>query len=165
MQREGRDPDAEFERGIQGDNACFKGIHRDQLTIALHVCRGNSASRWYTEGGYDVIAEKLFNLLDVDRYLLEYDTERAGSFDPLRMFPRNKSVVLGLVTTKEPRLESQDELRRRIDEAGRYVPLENLALSPQCGFASVAAGNLISHDDQWQKLELIVETARKVWGV
>jgi 5-methyltetrahydropteroyltriglutamate--homocysteine methyltransferase len=164
IQQEGRDPDAEFERGIQGDNDCFKGIRRDSVTIALHVCRGNSLSRWYTEGGYDAIAEKLFNLLDVDRYLLEYDTDRAGGFEPLRMAPRNKAVVLGLVTTKEPRLESQDELRRRIDEASRYVPLENLALSPQCGFASVAAGNLISHDDQWRKFELIVDTARKVWG-
>lgn len=164
MRQEGVDPDAEFKRGIQGDNACFEGIHRDDVTIALHVCRGNSLSRWYTQGGYDVIAEKLFNLLDVDRYLLEYDTERAGGFEPLRMAPRNKTVVLGLVTTKEPRLESQDELRRRIDEASRYVPLENLALSPQCGFASVAAGNRISHDDQWRKLELVVDTARKLWG-
>jgi 5-methyltetrahydropteroyltriglutamate--homocysteine methyltransferase len=162
--QEGRDPDAEFERGVRGDNACFKGVSRDNVTIALHVCRGNSQSRWYTEGGYDVIAEKLFNLLDVDRYLLEYDTERAGGFEPLRMVPRNKDVVLGLVTTKEPRLESQGELRRRIDEASRYVPLDNLALSPQCGFASVAAGNLISQDDQWRKLELIVDTAAKVWG-
>ena len=164
MRQEGRDPDAEFERGIQGDNACFEGIARDNVIVALHVCRGNSLSRWYTEGGYDVIAEKLFNLLDVDRYLLEYDTERAGTFEPLRMAPRNKAVVLGLVTTKQPRLESQDELCRRIDEASRYIPLENLALSPQCGFASVAAGNLISHDDQWRKLELIVTTARKMWG-
>jgi len=106
----------------------------------LHVCRGNSRSRWYTEGGYDAIAEKLFGLLDADRFLLEYDSDRSGGFEPLRLVPRGKGVVLGLVTTKEPRLESQDELRRRIDEAAKYVPLENLALSPQCGFASVAAG-------------------------
>jgi 5-methyltetrahydropteroyltriglutamate--homocysteine methyltransferase len=164
MRKEGCDPDVEFERGIEGDNSCLKGISRDNLTIALHVCRGNSQSRWYTEGGYDAIAEKLFTRLDVDTYLLEYDTERAGGFEPLRMVPRNKAVALGLVTTKEPRLESQDELRRRIDRASQYIPLENLALSPQCGFASVAAGNLISEDDQWRKLELIVDTARKIWG-
>ncbi len=134
------------------------------MVTALHVCRGNSRSRWYTEGGYDAIAEKLFGSLDVDAFLLEYDSERSGGFEPLRLVPRNKTVVLGLITTKEPKLESQDALRRRIDEAARYVPLENLALSPQCGFASVAAGNLISMDDQWRKLELVVETARKVWG-
>ena len=100
----------------------------------------------------------------MDTFLLQYDTERSGGFEPLRLVPRNKTVVLGLVTTKEPKLESQDELRRRIDEAARYIPIENLALSPQCGFASVAAGNLLSIDDQWRKLELVVETARKVWG-
>ena len=105
-----------------------------------------------------------FNRLDVDTFLLEYDTERSGGFEPLRLVPPGKNVVLGLVTTKEARLESQDELLRRIDEAARYVPLANLALSPQCGFASVAAGNLISQDDQWRKLELVVDTARKVWG-
>jgi 5-methyltetrahydropteroyltriglutamate--homocysteine methyltransferase len=164
MRKDGRDPDVEFERGIDGDNSCLTGIPRDNLTVALHVCRGNSQSRWYTEGGYDAIAERLFIHLNVDTYLLEYDTERAGGFEPLRMVPKNKGVVLGLVTTKEPRLESQDELRRRIDQASLYIPLENLALSPQCGFASVAAGNLISEDDQWRKLELIVDTARKVWG-
>src|ERR1700758_4756384 len=161
MLRAGRGPDEEFERGIQGDNSCLMGIPRSNLTLALHVCRGNSRSRWYTEGAYDLIAEKLFGRLDVDTFLLEYDTARSGDFEPLVLVPRDKNVVLGLVTTKEARLESPDELRRRIDEAARYVPLENLALSPQCGFASVAAGNLISHDDQWRKLELIVETARQ----
>ena len=164
MNQAGRDPDIEFERGIEGDNSSLRGIPRNNLTIALHVCRGNSQSRWYTEGGYDVIAEKLFTGLDVDTYLLEYDTARSGGFEPLRMVPRNKSVVLGLVTTKEPQSPSQEELCRRIDQASRYVPLESLALSPQCGFASVAAGNLISHEDQWRKLELIVNTARTIWG-
>jgi 5-methyltetrahydropteroyltriglutamate--homocysteine methyltransferase len=164
LEHAGLDPDIEFERGIKGDNSCLKGIPRNNLTIALHVCRGNSQSRWYTEGAYDVIAEKLFGGLDVDAYLLEYDTERSGGFEPLRLVPKNKAVVLGLVTTKEPQSASQDELCRRIDQASHYVPLENLALSPQCGFASVAAGNLISNDDQWRKLELIVDTARKVWG-
>jgi 5-methyltetrahydropteroyltriglutamate--homocysteine methyltransferase len=160
----GRDPDRELEEAIGGDNAVLAGVNRDDVTLALHVCRGNSRSRWYTEGGYDAIAEKLFGSLDVDRFLLEYDSERAGSFAPLRLMPKNKRVVLGLVTTKEPRLESQDELIRRIEEAARYVPLERLALSPQCGFASVAAGNLLTADDQWRKLELVVSTARKVWG-
>ena len=164
IKQAGRDPDIEFARGIEGDTSCLKGIPRNNLTLAVHVCRGNSQSRWYTEGGYDVIAEKLFSGLDVDTFLLEYDTERSGGFEPLRLVPKNKVVVLGLVTTKEPQSSSQDELCRQIDQASRYVPLENLALSPQCGFASVAAGNLISHEDQWRKLELIVDTARKVWG-
>jgi 5-methyltetrahydropteroyltriglutamate--homocysteine methyltransferase len=160
----GRDPDRELDDAIRGDNAAFAGLNRDDVTLALHVCRGNSRSRWYTEGGYDAIAEKLFGSLDVDRFLLEYDSDRAGSFTPLRLMPKNKRVVLGLVTTKEPRLESQDDLVRRIEEASRYVPLERLALSPQCGFASVAAGNLLTADDQWRKLELVVSTARKLRG-
>jgi 5-methyltetrahydropteroyltriglutamate--homocysteine methyltransferase len=163
MRQEGRDPDKELEAGIAGDNAALEGVPRDKVTLALHVCRGNSRSRWYTEGGYEAIAEKLFQTLDVDRFLLEYDTERSGGFEPLRLVPRGKSVVLGLITTKEPRLESVDELGRRIDEAVRYVPLEHLAISPQCGFASVAAGNLLSESDQWRKLALVAETARRVW--
>jgi 5-methyltetrahydropteroyltriglutamate--homocysteine methyltransferase len=152
-----------LETGIAGDNAALEGVPRDRVTLALHVCRGNSRSRWYTEGGYEAIAEKLFQTLDVDRFLLDYDTERAGGFEPLRLVPRGKSAVLGLITTKEPRLESVDELRRRIDEAARYVPLDYLAISPQCGFASVAAGNLLSESDQWRKLALVAETARRVW--
>ena len=164
MRGQGRDPDRELEDGIAGDNAALADVPRDRVTVALHVCRGNSRSRWYTEGGYDAIAEKLFQTLDVDRFLLEYDTDRCGGFEPLRLIPRNKTVVLGLVTTKEPALESTDELRRRIDEAARYLPLENLALSPQCGFASVAAGNLLSMDDQWRKLALVADTAHRVWS-
>jgi 5-methyltetrahydropteroyltriglutamate--homocysteine methyltransferase len=160
----GRDPDREFENAVAGDNSCLKDVPRDRVTLGLHVCRGNSRSRWYTEGGYDAIAEKLFNTLEVDAFLLEYDTQRAGGFEPLRLAPRGRTIVLGLITTKEPKLESQDDLRRRIDEAARYVPLENLAISPQCGFASTAKGNLLSMDDQWRKLELTVDTARKVWG-
>ena len=136
MRQSGGDPDADFEAAIAGDNAALAGVSRNDVTLAVHVCRGNSRSRWYTEGGYDVIAEKLFARLDVDRFLLEYDTERSGTFEPLRLVPQGKDVVLGLVTTKEPRLERQDDLRRRIDDAARYVPLEHLALSPQCGFAS-----------------------------
>ena len=164
MRRGGLDPDKELENAIAGDNAALREVPRGSVVLALHVCRGNSRSRWYTEGGYDAIAEKLFGSLRVDRFLLEYDTARSGGFEPLRLVPRGKSVVLGLITTKEPQLERQDELRRRIDEAAKFVPLENLALSPQCGFASVAAGNLLSGDEQWKKLALVVDTARKVWG-
>ncbi len=164
MKYAGLDPHKELENAIAGDNAAMRDVPRGGVILALHVCRGNSRSRWYTEGGYDAIAEKLFGLLQVDRFLLEYDSERSGSFEPLRLVPRGKSVVLGLITTKEPQLESQGEVRRRIDEAAKFVPLENLALSPQCGFASVAAGNLLSADEQWKKLELVVDTARKVWG-
>ena len=163
MRQSGRNPDKELENAVAGDNAVLREVPRSTATVGMHVCRGNSKSRWYTEGGYDAIAEKLSGL-QVDRFLLEYDTERSGGFEPLRLVPRGKSVVLGLITTKEPKLESQGELRRRIDEASKFVPLENLALSPQCGFASVAAGNLLSMDEQWKKLELVVDTARKVWG-
>jgi 5-methyltetrahydropteroyltriglutamate--homocysteine methyltransferase len=164
MRTAGFDPDAEFDRSIKGDNLVLKDVPRDKVTVAVHVCRGNSRSRWYTEGGYDAIAERLFGQLDVDLFLLEYDTERAGGFEPLRLVPRGKFIVLGLITTKQPKLESQDDLLRRIDEASRFVPLDNLALSTQCGFASVAAGNLLSLDDQWRKLELVVDTARKAWS-
>jgi 5-methyltetrahydropteroyltriglutamate--homocysteine methyltransferase len=160
----GEDPDRSFDAAIAADNACLQGVQRQGLTVAIHICRGNNESKWYAEGGYEPIAEKLFGSLTVDRYLLEYDTARAGTFAPLRFMPRNKLVVLGLVSSKDPRLESQDELLRRIDEAARYVPIENLALSPQCGFASTAAGNLLTEDEQWCKLELVVATARKVWG-
>ena len=164
MQMSGTDPDAEFEAAVAGDNATFAGLERPGVTIAVHICRGNSRSRWYTEGGYDAIAEKLFARLDVDRFLLEYDTERSGTFEPLRLVPRGKDVVLGLITTKEPTIERADDVRRRIDEAARYMPLEHLALSPQCGFASIAAGNLLSMDDQWKKLALVAEVARKTWS-
>jgi 5-methyltetrahydropteroyltriglutamate--homocysteine methyltransferase len=164
MHQSGRDPDAEFEKAVQGDNASLKGITRHGVTMGLHICRGNNRSRWYTDGGYEAIAEKLFSTLHVDRFLLEYDTARAGGFEPLRLVPRNKTVVLGLITTKEAKLESQEELLQRIDAAAHYLPVENLAISPQCGFASVAAGNLLAAADQWRKLELLVDTARKVWG-
>jgi len=164
LERDGMNPDEEFRKSVAGDNSLLKDIPRSKVAVSVHICRGNSRSRWYTEGGYDAIAEKLFGMLDVDNFLLEYDSERAGGFEPLRLVPRGKRVVLGLVTTKSPKLESQDDLRRRIDEAGRFIPLENLALSTQCGFASVAAGNLLTSDEQWRKLELVASTARKVWG-
>jgi methionine synthase II (cobalamin-independent) len=160
----GEDPDTLFEVALAADNACLEGVPRQGLTVAMHICRGNNESKWYAEGGYEPIAEQLFGTLAVDRFLLEYDTARAGTFEPLRFMPRDKMVVLGLVSSKEPRLESADEIRRRIDEASRYIPLEHLALSPQCGFASTAAGNLLTEDEQWRKLELVVEVAQKVWG-
>jgi 5-methyltetrahydropteroyltriglutamate--homocysteine methyltransferase len=158
------DPDRALEEVIAADNAVVDGLARDGLTLALHICRGNSRSRWLYEGSYDPIAEALFGKLGVDTFLLEYDSPRDGDFSPLRYLPAGKTAVLGLVTSKEPGLETRDALRRRIDEAARVVPLDKLALSPQCGFASVASGNLVSEDDQWRKLELVASTARAVWG-
>ncbi|HXJ80930.1 MAG TPA: cobalamin-independent methionine synthase II family protein [Candidatus Methylomirabilis sp.] len=159
----GVDPDRAVDENIVADNAAIDGIARDGVTFGLHMCRGNNRSRWFAEGGYDRIAERAFGQLHYDRFLLEYDSDRAGGFAPLRFVPKGKTVVLGLISTKVPQLESQDDLLRRIDEAARYVPVERLALSPQCGFASVAAGNEISWDDQRRKLALLVATARKVW--
>ncbi len=164
MRQAGIDLDRALEEAIAADNACLDGARREGVTLAVHLCRGNSRSQWISEGGYDPIAERLFSSLQVDRFLLEYDTERSGGFQPLRFVPKGKTVVLGLITTKEGRLEPQDELLRRIEEASKYVPLEYLAISPQCGFASVAAGNLLSWDEQRRKLELVAATARKVWG-
>ena len=158
------DPDVALDEAIRADNACLEGAKRDGVLLAIHLCRGNNQSKWYAEGGYDPIAEKLFNQLDVDAFLLEYESERAGTFEPLRFVPRGKSVVLGLVSSKIPALESQDDLRRRIDEASRYVPIDSLALSPQCGFASALEGNLLTEDEQWRKLQLVVNTARSVWS-
>ena len=157
------DPDAALDEAVRADDACFKAARRPGVTLAIHLCRGNNRSHWYAEGGYDAIAEKLFGSLDVDRFLLEYDDERSGTFEPLRFVPRGKTVVLGLVSSKVARLENRDTLARRIDEASKFVPLENLALSPQCGFASTAEGNLLTEDDQWAKLRLVAETASLVW--
>ena len=160
----GIDPEAALDEAIRADNACLEGAKREGVLLAIHLCRGNNQSKWYAEGGYDPIADKLFNQLNVDAFLLEYESERAGTFEPLRFIPRGKSVVLGLVSSKVPALESQDDLRRRIDEASRYVPIENLSLSPQCGFASALEGNLLTEDEQWRKLQLVADTARKVWS-
>jgi 5-methyltetrahydropteroyltriglutamate--homocysteine methyltransferase len=159
----GVDPETALDEAIRVDNACIEGVNRQGVTLAMHLCRGNNRSQWYAEGGYDLIAEKLFNQLNVDRFLLEYESERAGTFEALRFVPRSKSIVLGLISSKLPELESPDHLRRRIDEASRYVPLENLAVSPQCGFASTMEGNLLTEDDQWRKLQLVVDTARHAW--
>jgi 5-methyltetrahydropteroyltriglutamate--homocysteine methyltransferase len=134
------------------------------VTIGMHICRGNNRSAWLAAGGYEPLAERLFGGMDVDRFLLEYDTERAGGFAPLRFVRPGVTVVLGLVSSKTPVLESPDDLRRRIDEAARYVPLENLALSPQCGFASTERGNLLTVDEEKRKLELVAVTAQQVWG-
>jgi 5-methyltetrahydropteroyltriglutamate--homocysteine methyltransferase len=135
-----------------------------EVTVGMHICRGNNRSAWMSQGGYEPIAERLFGEVPVDRFLLEYDTDRAGGFEPLRFVPQGTTVVLGLVSSKVPRLEPQDDLRRRIDEAAKYVPLENLAISPQCGFASTARGNLLTVDEERRKLALVADTAQMVWG-
>ena len=134
------------------------------MTIAMHLCRGNFRSAWVAEGGYEPVAEVLFNELAVDGYFLEYDDPRSGGFPPLRFVPKDKVVVLGLLTTKLGELESKDAIKRRIDEAAKHVPLEQLCLSPQCGFSSTVHGNEIAREAQAQKLRLIVEVAREVWG-
>ncbi len=157
------EPDALLDEALRADNACFHAARHPGVTLAIHLCRGNNRSHWYAEGGYDAIAEKLFGMMNVDRFLLEYDDARSGTFEPLRFVPKGKTVVLGLVSSKRPELEKPDVLARRINEASKFVPLENLAISPQCGFASTMEGNLLTEGDQWAKLALVVETARRVW--
>ena len=159
----GGDPEHQHERYIRQINAALAG-RPPGMTITTHMCRGNFRSSWVAEGGYDFVAEALFNDLEVDGFFLEYDDARSGGFEPLRFVPPGKRVVLGLVTTKRGALESKDELKRRIDEASRFVPLEQLCLSPQCGFASTVEGNALTYDEEVAKLRLIVETAREVWG-
>jgi 5-methyltetrahydropteroyltriglutamate--homocysteine methyltransferase len=162
----GMDPEAALDEAIRADNACLDEARKAagaEVTFAIHLCRGNNQSHWYAEGGYDPIAEKLFTQLNVDVFLLEYESERAGTFEPLRFVPENKGVVLGLVSSKLPQLESKDDLKRRIEEATKYVALDRLAISPQCGFASSLEGNLLTEEDQWKKLRLVVETAGEVW--
>jgi len=151
-------------QAIAADNAVFARAKGKGITRAIHICRGNHRSAWLMSGGYDKVAEQLFALADVDRFLLEFDDERSGSFEPLRYIPKGKIAVLGLVTTKMGQLESEDSLMRRVDEAARYLPLEQLALSPQCGFASTELGNLLNEAEQRRKLELVVNTARRIWG-
>ena len=162
MRARGEDPKENFSRSLKADNQILEGF--GDVTFGIHLCRGNQRSMWHREGSYDDIAERLLNELKHDRFLFEYDTPRAGGFEPLRFLPKGKVIVLGLVSTKVPELESVDELKRRIEEAARYVPLEQIAISPQCGFSSDVVGNLISLDDQKRKLEVVVETARRVWG-
>jgi 5-methyltetrahydropteroyltriglutamate--homocysteine methyltransferase len=162
MKERGEDPVKNLARSIKADNELLRLF--DDVTFGIHLCRGNQRSMWHREGSYDAIAEMLFTELRHDRLLLEYDSPRAGTFEPLRFVPKGKTVVLGLVSTKVPELETVDDLKQRIDRASRYIPLEQLALSPQCGFASDVVGNLISEEDQKRKLEIVVETARQVWG-
>lgn len=159
----GEDPEQLVEAYIRLVNAALAG-RPDDLTIAMHLCRGNYKGRWLASGGYGYIAARAFAELDVDAFFLEYDTPRAGDFAPLEHMTPGKTVVLGLVSSKTPELEQVDDLRHRIDEAARYVPLKRLAISPQCGFASTAAGNPVTLDDEIAKLELVVEVARSVWG-
>jgi 5-methyltetrahydropteroyltriglutamate--homocysteine methyltransferase len=162
MRERGEDPAQNFARSLKADAAVIANF--PGVTFGIHLCRGNQRSMWHREGSYDAIAERLFTELPHHRFLLEYDSPRAGSFAPLRFLPKGKVAVLGLVSTKVPEMESVDALRRRLDEAAKAIPLDQLAISPQCGFASDVVGNLISADDQKRKLEIVVETARQVWG-
>ena len=159
----GEDPLRNLTRAIEADNAVIEGL-KGKATFGLHICRGNRASMWHREGKYDDIAETLFGGLKYDRLLLEYDTERAGGFEPLRYVPKGAIAVLGLITTKTGRVETVDELRRRIEEASRFLPLEQLPRSPPSGFASGIGGNFLTEDEQWRKLDVMLETARRVWG-
>src|SRR5260370_30017793 len=141
----------------------MRGRHAD-MTITMHLCRGNFRSAYIATGGYEPVADIRFNRINVDGYFMEYDTDRAGGFEPLRLLPKNKRVVLGLVTSKTGALEKKEDLRRRIDEAAKQTPLEQLCLSPQCGFASTEEGNMLTQEEQWAKLQRIVEVAKEVWG-
>ena len=159
----GDDPDALPHAYAELINAAIAG-RPDDLTVAVHLCRGNYRSTWFAQGGYEPVAEVLFNELDVDAYFLEYDDERSGDFAPLRHVPAYKTVVLGLVTSKRPELESYEELAARIDDAAKYTPLDQLCLSPQCGFASTVEGNALTEDQQWAKLADVVDTAARIWS-
>ena len=160
----GDDPDRLPEIYAHVTNAALEGKPAD-MAITMHSCRGNFRSTWIAQGGYEFVAEQLLGNTQLDGYFLEYDSERAGSFEPLRYFPKGKKqLVLGLVTSKSGRLEPRDEIKRRIDEASKYVALDQLCLSPQCGFASTEEGNVLAEDEQWAKLRMIVELAEEVWG-
>ena len=162
VQRDGEDP-AQLPLKYSNVISDILADRPASLAVTMHTCRGNHASMWMAEGGYDAVAEAVFQTA-VDGFFLEYDSARAGGFAPLRFVPRNKKVVLGLISTKTPRLEDKNQLKKRIEEAAKYVPLENLCLSPQCGFASSEVGNRLTEDDQKRKLALAVEVAREVWG-
>lgn len=163
LRSRGEDPVVNMERSVNANNALISGFP-DDVTFGVHLCRGNRESQWHREGTYDAIAEPVLGGLHYDRLMLEYDTDRAGGFEPLRFVRPEAVVVLGLLTTKTGQLESADELKRRIEEASAYVPVERLALSTQCGFASGISGNLLSEDDQWHKLERVLSVAQDVWG-
>ena len=170
MRSRGEDPEKNFRRSIDADNALIEGF--PGVTFGIHICRGNARTidpktcrlvpQWHREGSYDAIAERLFNTLKHQRLLLEYDSDRAGGFEPLRLAPKNKIVVLGLISTKSSDMETVDDLKRRIDHASQYLPVEQLALSPQCGFGGIDS-RVLSEDEMWQKLDRAVETAAEVW--
>ena len=159
----GGDPDRQHVEYIHHINEALAG-RPDGMTVTTHMCRGNFQSSWVAEGGYDFVAEALFNELEVDGFFMEWDDERSGGFEPLRFVPKGKLVVLGLVTTKRGELETKDELKRRIEEASAFVDVDQLCLSPQCGFSSTVEGNALTIDDEIAKLRLVVETAQEVWG-
>jgi 5-methyltetrahydropteroyltriglutamate--homocysteine methyltransferase len=159
----GGDPEHLHEQYIANINRALAG-RPDDLAITTHMCRGNNQSMWAAEGGYDFVADALFNQLEVDGFFMEWDDERSGGFEPLRYVPKGKTVVLGLVTTKRPKLEDKDLLKRRIEEASQYVDVEQLCISPQCGFSSTEEGNKLSIEDEARKLELVVSVAEEVWG-
>jgi 5-methyltetrahydropteroyltriglutamate--homocysteine methyltransferase len=163
MRDRGDDPSKLGELYADLINTAMSDIPAD-MTITMHMCRGNYKSTYMGAGGYEAVQEILFNKINVHGFFMEYDDARAGSFDPLRLLPKDKTVVLGLVTSKSGKLESKDELKRRIDEAAKFAPLEQLCLSPQCGFASTEEGNVLAEDEQWAKLRMIVELADEVWG-
>jgi 5-methyltetrahydropteroyltriglutamate--homocysteine methyltransferase len=163
MASKGEDAEHLHEKYISNINRALAG-KPEGLTITTHMCRGNFRSSWVAEGGYDFVAEALFGELNVDGFFLEYDDARSGGFEPLRFVPAGKLVVLGLVTSKRGDLEAKDDLKRRIEEASKYVPIGQLCLSPQCGFSSTVEGNALTHEQQAAKLRLIVETAEEVWG-
>ncbi|MBS0223202.1 MAG: 5-methyltetrahydropteroyltriglutamate--homocysteine S-methyltransferase [Proteobacteria bacterium] len=163
LRRRGDDPDRLLHIYADLVNAACAG-RTPGMTISMHLCRGNFRSTWMAQGGYEPVADILFNKMNVDAYFMEYDTDRAGGFEPLRFLPRNKQVVLGVMTSKTGALESKDQLKRRIDEASKCAPLDQLCLSPQCGFASTEEGNLLAEDEQWAKLSRCVEVAEEVWG-
>ncbi len=163
MRKLGDDPETLPAIYADAVNAAIRDVPPG-VTVAIHTCRGNFKSTWMASGGYDPVAETVFTRLAVGAFFLEYDSERAGGFEPLRFVPRGKTVVLGLISSKFPPLEKKDDLKRRIDAAAKYVPLDNLCLSPQCGFSSTHHGNKISEDDQRRKLGLALEVAREVWG-
>ena len=162
MRARGEDPQRNLNRSLAADNAVAQAL--PGATFGIHLCRGNAQGMWHRRGSYDTIAERLFNTLVHSRFLLEYDDERSGGFEPLRFVPKGKVVVLGLISTKIARVETVDELRRRIDEAAKFVPLEQLALSPQCGFSSGLHGNPLTEDEQWRKVDTMLRTAQLVWG-
>jgi 5-methyltetrahydropteroyltriglutamate--homocysteine methyltransferase len=163
LKARGDDPTQLLERYVKAVNAAIASRPAD-MTVAIHLCRGNNRGHWMASGGYDFVAESLFTRLDVDTFLLEYDSPRAGDFSPLRFLPASKRVVLGLISSKTPALEDPATIRQRIDDAARFAPLDNLGLSPQCGFSSHFLGNPLTEDDQRRKLELVVSVAEAVWG-